>query len=132
MDGPADRGAVVKLPAWVSPLGLLEHVVVGTGVTLLNWRVAILAGFPGGPVPGHPLACVGTLPPHLPANWFPPLVTVLALLTVGLVHEQGQQDAQGRYWSDFRLQQANGGTWTNGTLCLLSFMLPALVWWAFS
>ena len=89
--------ALLHLPRWVSPIGLLIHVVVGLGV-------AGVLGLFGAPR----------------------LARVVAALLVGLAHEQAETDIMGRTWADFRIRwQADGGGFLNGTLDVLAFVVGA-------
>lgn len=89
--------ALLHLPRWVSPVGLLIHVVVGLGVS------GVL-GFFGASR----------------------LARMVAALLVGLAHEQAQTDMIGRHWADFRIRwQVDGGGFLNGTLDVLAFVLGA-------
>lgn len=81
------------IPTWVSWVGLGEHVAAGAGIAVL-----------------------------LRSAETPALACVQAVLVVGLVHEQAQRTIDGRYWSDFRLDQPGGPY--NGILDVLAF-LPA-------
>ena len=89
------------LPRWLSLAGLAAHTVVGGALTLLL---------------------------HWGAE---PWAIALTALAVGVAHEQAETDEQGRYFADFRVDQANGGGPLNGTLDVLAFMLVPLLWWVF-
>jgi len=45
----------------------------------------------------------------------------IAATFTGGVHEQGEKTPDGRYFSDFRSGQPDGGWWLNGVLDVLAF-----------